>query len=439
MFAHIAGLISSGTGNSPVRNKSNISPTRRPTLSSALDWKSRGKAAAAAPSEAVDRPEKASAPSLVPASGSSSRTLPRVSARDLSPDSLEKWRLEEKEFITFHDVGNVDKVDEWYLIDLNWLKEWKLFVKRNGAPPGPIDNSRLIDSQSGLAKPGLRVVDDYRGVSVAVWNFWRGRYGGGPEVQRRRLDLYSTPPSSPREDLEKTRQVRRPPREEEPRSAAASSNRAATPRGRAVDRAAAPKRGKSVPAARGEREDAALCCDKCDGPHATAECPHFRRPREKHKDAWSMFGKADKAGGLDEEVIIVKDARVVTQPGDGSCLFHSLSYGLNDKSTGYSLRSDICDFISRNPDISIGDNALKDWVQYDGGGTVQSYARHMSEGTWGGGIEMAALTKMKQVNVHVYEKCKGGFKRISAFHCPGAQRTVNVLYQGRAHYDALVL
>merc|ERR1711990_672591 len=31
-------------------------------------------------------------------------------------------------------------------------------------------------------------------------------------------------------------------------------------------------------------------CDKCDGNHATDACPHFRKPREKHKDAWANYG-----------------------------------------------------------------------------------------------------------------------------------------------------
>lgn len=64
----------------------------------------------------------------------------------------------------------------------------------------------------------------------------------------------------------------------------------------------------------------------------------------------------------------------------------------------------------------------------------------MAVGGWGGGIEMAACSRLKQVNVHVYEQ-KGGnnFKRISCFNNPKAVKTVHVLYQGRMHYDALVV
>ena len=36
------------------------------------------------------------------------------------------------------------------------------------------------------------------------------------------------------------------------------------------------------------------------------------------------------------------------------------------------------------------------------------YARKMSRGCWGGGIEMACMSRMKGCNVHVYEKNRTG-------------------------------
>ena len=50
---------------------------------------------------------------------------------------------------------------------------------------------------------------------------------------------------------------------------------------------------------------------------------------------------------------------------------------------------------------------------------------------------MAAVSKMKGVNVHVYEKCGSHFKRISAFDHedrPETRIVVRVLYQGGVHY-----
>jgi len=55
---------------------------------------------------------------------------------------------------------------------------------------------------------------------------------------------------------------------------------------------------------------------------------------------------------------------------------------------------------------------------------------------------MAVLSKLKNVNLHVYEKYYGGYKRISAFDTPTnpeKRLTVRVVYQGGVHYDALVV
>ena len=93
---------------------------------------------------------------------------------------------------------------------------------------------------------------------------------------------------------------------------------------------------------------------------------------------------------------------------------------------------------------------MKDWVKWDSGKSVAQYARSMAAGGWGGGIEMAAFSRLKRVNVHVYERSAGGFKRISCFDYSGAPSrrgagassgavpTVHVLYCGGIHYDALV-
>lgn len=183
-----------------------------------------------------------------------------------------------------------------------------------------------------------------------------------------------------------------------------------------------------------------LCCDKCDGKHETDACPYFRKSRENHPDA--KRGAKDKLGGTSLlPGSFITNARVARQPGDGSCLFHSMSYGLKQGNAS-RLRAEICSFIQKNPNLNISDTPLKDWVRWDSGySNVKDYARHMSYSAWGGGIEMACVSQMKECNVHVYERSCGGFKRISAFDCPRQPQTkptVRVLYGGGVHYDALV-
>ncbi len=167
--------------------------------------------------------------------------------------------------------------------------------------------------------------------------------------------------------------------------------------------------------------------------------------------------------------------KLVTMPGDGNCLFHSLVYGLNamnkKESTSYSaagstasnsmnakeLRRQIAAYIAVNPNLPIADpvadpDLLKEWVLWDSGKSVKEYAEGMAIGGWGGGVEIAACSHLFDVNVHVYEVQpgnKGNFLRIACFNAPAkprknssggsSNRTLNVLYQGRKHYDALIV
>mmetsp|Transcript_5031 Transcript_5031/g.14052 ORF Transcript_5031/g.14052 Transcript_5031/m.14052 type:complete len:728 (+) Transcript_5031:83-2266(+) len=179
-------------------------------------------------------------------------------------------------------------------------------------------------------------------------------------------------------------------------------------------------------------------CDKCDGPHDTDACPHFKKAREKHRDAWDQYGTKG-AGGSDTAPVVLRSAQVVSQPGDGSCLFHSLSYGLRNTNAA-QLRAEIADFIARSPDAEVAGNPIRDWVLWDSGMDAESYARSMRSGSrWGGAVELAVCAKVRNVAVDVYERGAGGtFTRISSFEAErGGDGRVHLLYGGRVHYDAL--
>lgn len=187
-----------------------------------------------------------------------------------------------------------------------------------------------------------------------------------------------------------------------------------------------------------------ITCDRCDGKHATDRCPVFHKERERHKDAWVNYGR--KGGplsmGSSGGNFVLKSARVMRQPGDGSCLFHSLNHGLNSGASAPSLRREIAGFLMKNPTLQIAGDTLEEWVRWDSNSSVNDYARRIAVSGWGGGIEMACCSIIKNVNVHVYEtsRCSGvhgEFKRISCFDTPNAEKTVHVLYQGGVHYDAL--
>ena len=220
-----------------------------------------------------------------------------------------------------------------------------------------------------------------------------------------------------------------------------------------------------------EEEEEEVCtvadkgpCDKCDGPHATARCPHFKKARDKHRDAWqgysgeggggkNMKAQADRVA----KAPLLRGARIVRQPGDGSCLFHSLSFGARklgsskaDCASAASVREACAAFLERCPNAEIGGTPLREWIQWESGGDVKSYVRRMrGKGEWGGAIEIAVVSRCFNVSVHVFEKAGGDtFKLISAFDAAEGSKSssssggkkepvVRVLYSGRCHYDAL--
>ena len=181
-------------------------------------------------------------------------------------------------------------------------------------------------------------------------------------------------------------------------------------------------------------------CDKCDGLHHADDCPHFKgKARDKHKDAWDRHGNKGVVGSVSSGPVVLRQARIVHQLGDGSCLFHSHSYGLRNTSAT-QLRAEVADFIAGNPNAEVAGNPLKDWVLWDSGMDVKAYASTMRTGArWGGAVEIAICAQIKRVAVHIYERGGGGFARISTFGSDDSGQIVNIHYAGRVHYDALQL
>lgn len=118
--------------------------------------------------------------------------MPR-SDSESSKVELRARQLEEQDFIRKNDTA---KASVWYLIDVRWLQEWRKFVTRGSAIPGPIDNSRLLDDVTQQPKDGIQAVKDFRGVNAIVWEFLHRRYGGGPTLRCRGLDLANYRPAS---------------------------------------------------------------------------------------------------------------------------------------------------------------------------------------------------------------------------------------------------
>lgn len=326
------------------------------------------------------------------------------------PKELDARRSAEREFIKAYDSTESGM---WFLVDADWLEEWKRFMLGDGPLPGPIRNGRLLDAE-GAPRPGLLRVVDYRGVNVAVWTFLQQRYGGGPAVPRWRLDLYGE--AADAEDASPARPLLR----------------AADERSGSSEGSSAPS---SAPSGRGARFRVPAMLRRMSRSRSGSLAPPTRAQPASAPPARQSPG-ADPEGCV--FFVGEADARVVAQPMDGSCLFHSISHGLQDGTTASLLRLEISKHIVEHPTMLVADTPLSEWVQFDSGCGVSSYALKMAGDSWGGGIEIEVAAHVRGVNVHVFEKSHGGYQRISCFSagCDGA-KTVNVLYQGRCHYDAL--
>ena len=68
-------------------------------------------------------------------------------------------------------------------------------------PPGPITNGidlMILGSDGEVTglREGLRITVNYRAVSCKVWYLLHQTYGGGPQIARESIDIYSKPLAS---------------------------------------------------------------------------------------------------------------------------------------------------------------------------------------------------------------------------------------------------
>eukprot|EP00924_Labyrinthula_sp_SR-Ha-C_P005802 snap_masked-scaffold_14-processed-gene-5.20-mRNA-1 protein AED:1.00 eAED:1.00 QI:0/-1/0/0/-1/1/1/0/335 len=136
----------------------------------------------------------------------------------------------------------------------------------------------------------------------------------------------------------------------------------------------------------------------------------------------------------------------IPQSADGMCLFHSLSYGLNNfskelkisKLDARRLRSILVDWELKNAEKNGNGMTLLEWarVEHDDSTLeMKQYCNDIRRGSWGGQIELFAASKIYNVQVNVYTVAKNGYKLFTTY--PGKKHRVNVLYVNGNHYDAL--
>lgn len=76
----------------------------------------------------------------------------------------------------------MDSPNTVYAISMNWFRQWQSFIRSKCDPPGPIDNSNIVNQgQPETIKHG----SDYAQISEELWQFFHRIYNGGPEVKLR--------------------------------------------------------------------------------------------------------------------------------------------------------------------------------------------------------------------------------------------------------------
>lgn len=200
-------------------------------------------------------------------------------------------------------------------------------------------------------------------------------------------------------------------------------------------------------------------CERCDGDHRSADCPHYKHARPSHRDAWLHFGNRKSERGKDStgrsprgEVLRESEGwSVARQPGDGSCLFHSLCFAESrarnaHPNDAHSLRAEIAAWLLRHEtdELASGDT-VREVVKWESGLGVADYVRRIRGHAWGGAVEVAAFAKMRSIEVRVFESGNDPndmrvriFRSIGRFRAPSGSPVIRILYSGRSHYDALV-
>ena len=157
------------------------------------------------------------------------------------------------------------------------------------------------------------------------------------------------------------------------------------------------------------------------------------------QDARANQASEPSAEGSSLPVVVF--GRLVPQPGDGSCLFHSLGHYFG--ASAAELRSEAASTIEANPALEISGTPLHKWIEWDENLSPPSYAARLRSGSWGGALELAVISAMMGVVIHVYEPVQADqYRRIATFGSVDDNAftaVAHIAFRGRCHYDALLV
>jgi len=145
-------------------------------------------------------------------------------------------------------------------------------------------------------------------------------------------------------------------------------------------------------------------CDRCDGAHPTAECPHFRRQRGEHQDAQRM-PLAEQPPPTTSAAAITSRGSLEPQPPDGSCLYHSIGFGLRHlrlaAPAARTMRVTLAAWARNHPRTRVAGQSIRAWLSWemDGAESLEKYVERQAVGGWGGVIEIIAASREYDVTI----------------------------------------
>ena len=176
-------------------------------------------------------------------------------------------------------------------------------------------------------------------------------------------------------------------------------------------------------------------CDRCGGNHPTDGCEIYLDARIDHKDAQILPTDQRPAPRANAERRVAR-GKLVPQPNDGNCMYHSLQHGLvalglGERGGQRALRRQLAHWALEHGETEVGGNTVNQWLQYEFPErtiTTAVYAASMGLRTtstrWGGSIELAGCAHLKTVGVSVWLPLAGSstsFVLSSSFDVVGAR------------------
>ena len=168
---------------------------------------------------------------------------------------------------------------------------------------------------------------------------------------------------------------------------------------------------------------------------------HFKWPRGTHKDARCM--PVEERPALPDVAPVEAIGKLIKQPGDGSCLYHSLSRGeweLGRRGTPHAeLRRELAMWVKSNGPLPFNGKTVSAWLESELGRpmSVAAYAKQQSVDGWGGPLEILAFVLLKKVNVWVWVPlAQGRYRRTSCFNVPHGQKEVGTINISHIYYTA---